>query len=84
MTLSRKMLLFLLSGVMMLQAVGFFLLALISQRLYAAFLLLQVEDPAFIWISSGSFLIGLTAVVILAVFLYEMRKEGFTLDVSLK
>ncbi len=84
MTMARKNLIFLFSGLVMLQIVAFFLIALIAQRLYSALELLKISDPAFALISSGGLIIGFISVIIMMVLVYEMRKEGFTLNVDLK
>ena len=83
MTVARKNQIFLFSGVLMLQVISFFLIALVAQRLYSALSLLDVVDEGFIFISTGGLVIGFIIVVMLAVLVYEMRKDGFSLNVDL-
>lgn len=86
MTMSRKVLLFLFMGLVLIQAISIFLIGLLSQRLSNALQLLNqdtVLDPAFGYIMTGSIIMGLGMVLIGAVLAWELGKEKITLEANL-
>ncbi len=86
MTMSRKMLLFLFTGLILLMIVNTFTMAVFAQRVASATTLLnqdQVLDPAFGYLMTGSLIIGIAQVIIALVLVWELGKEKITLDVNL-
>jgi hypothetical protein len=86
MTMSRKVLLFLFMGLVLMQSISIFFIGLLSQRLSNALMLLNQDQPldaglGYIWI--GSIVMGLAMVAIGCVLAWELGKEKITLDVNL-
>lgn len=82
MTIKRKTALFLFGATYALQMIAFAIIGLLAQRSYAALLLQGVEDPGLIYISTGSFIAAVITLVIMGVVVFEISKEGISLNVN--